>query len=59
MSSSPRLLRDLIHIPTSVFKGDLVYQLVDAADNAAKTVSQYGIPRRSQDPSLCRGRWLF
>jgi hypothetical protein len=41
MSSSPRLLRDLIHIPESVHQGDLVFQLVDAADDAARTVAEY------------------
>ena len=41
MTTQPRLLRDLIEIPTAVHKGDLVYQLADAADNAAETVAQY------------------
>lgn len=41
MSTTPRLLRDLIDIPTSVHKGDLVYQLADATDDAAKTVHDY------------------
>lgn len=39
--TAPRLLRDLIDIPTSVHKGDLVYQLADAGDDAARTVAQY------------------
>ena len=41
MTTTPRLLRDLIHIPESVHKGDLVYQLADAADDADKTVRDY------------------
>lgn len=36
-----RLLRDLIHIPESVHKGDLVYQLADATADADKTVRDY------------------
>ena len=39
--TTPRLLRDLIDIPTSVHKGDLVYQLADATDDAARTVAEY------------------
>jgi hypothetical protein len=41
MTAQPRLLRDLIEIPTTVHKGDLVYQLADAADHAAETVAHY------------------
>jgi hypothetical protein len=41
MTTSPRLLRDLIDIPTAVHKGDLVYRLADAADDAAETVANY------------------
>lgn len=39
--TSPRLLRELIDIPESVHKGDLVYRLADAADDAARTVAEY------------------
>jgi len=41
MTTSPRLLRELIDIRTSVHKGDLVYQLADAVDHAEQTVSDY------------------
>ena len=41
MTTEPRLLRDLIDIPTAVHKGDLVFQLGDAVDNAAATVANY------------------
>jgi len=41
VSDRPRLLRDLIDIPETVHKGDLVFQLSDATDDVAKTVSQY------------------
>ena len=41
MTTEPRLLRDLIDIPTAVHKGDLVFQLGDAADDAAATVANY------------------
>jgi hypothetical protein len=41
MTNEPRLLRDLIDIPTAVHKGDLVFQLGDATDDAATTVANY------------------
>ncbi len=41
MSNSPRLLRDLIHIPTDIHKGDLVFQLADATADADATVRNY------------------
>lgn len=41
MSPAPILLRDVITIPESVHKGDLVYQLADAADDPAITISKY------------------
>lgn len=41
MSTNPRLLRDVIDIPTETFKGDLVFNLADAAEHAAKTVDEY------------------
>lgn len=41
MTTAPRLLRDVIDIPESVHKGDLVYQLADAADDAERTVREY------------------
>ena len=39
MSTAPILLRDVITIPESVHKGDLVYQLAAAADDPAITIS--------------------
>lgn len=36
-----RLLRDLIAIPETVHKGDLVYRLADAAGDATRTVADY------------------
>ena len=41
MSTPPTLLRDVITIPESVHKGDLVYQLTEAADNPALTITKY------------------
>ena len=41
MSNAPRLLRDVINIPTETHKGDLVFKLADAADHAAQTVDEY------------------
>ena len=41
MITHPTLLRDVITIPESVHKGDLVYQLADAADDPAVTVAEY------------------
>jgi hypothetical protein len=41
MTTKPRLLQELINIPTAVHKGDLVFQLGDAADDAAETVANY------------------
>ena len=41
MSTHPTLLREVITIPESVHKGDLVYQLAEATDNPALTISKY------------------
>jgi hypothetical protein len=41
MTTKPRLLQELINIPTAVHKGDLVFQLGDAADDAAATMANY------------------
>ncbi len=41
MSTHPTLLRDVITIPESVHKGDLVYQLAEATDNPALTIAKY------------------
>lgn len=41
MSIHPTLLRDVITIPESVHKGDLVYQLTEATDNPALTIAKY------------------
>jgi hypothetical protein len=35
------LLKDAIHIPTSVRQGDLVYKLTDASEHTKETVEQY------------------
>ena len=41
MSNAPRLLREVINIPTETHKGDLVFKLADAAEHAAQTVDEY------------------
>lgn len=41
MTTTPRLLRDVITIPEVVHKGDLVFRLADGADDPAKTVRDY------------------
>ncbi len=41
MTTTPRLLRDVIAIPEVVHKGDLVFRLADGADDPAKTVREY------------------
>lgn len=41
MSNAPRLLREVINIPTETHKGDLVFKLADAAEHAAQTVDDY------------------
>lgn len=52
MTSSPRLLRDLINIPESVHKGDLVYRLADATDDPAETIASYKVTPQLQKAFL-------
>jgi hypothetical protein len=52
MTAQPRLLRDLIDIPTAVHKGDLVYQLADAADDAGETVAHYVVTDQLREAFL-------
>jgi len=48
MTTSPRLLRELISIPESVHKGDLVYRLADATADAEATIASYVVTEQLQ-----------